>query len=195
MPEQSSASTNGADTAAVKVVSAKKKPKTKTAKKKAAKKKRSGAKVAKKRAAKKVAAKAAKTPPADAKKKPTGRYPTASLRFLLLREKHPEESAAAVARMVYCSPNQITKVKENKEKYEKMIAEMSDEKRQELLTTFIPKQSRGGKKAKTPAQNGAADPKKAAVANGDERAIFRNALRLVGISRARQLLEEFEKEE
>lgn len=204
MPDESRTTTNGADAIAdsggtakkrVAKAASKKRAKSKTAKKGAARK-NGGRKTTKRSAAKKKTSSNG-SPATEKKKGGPGKPPTASLRFLLLEEKHKGEgkSAAEIARMVACSQNQITKVRENEARYKKMIAEMSEEERQRLLTTFIPKQTRGGKKPNRAVENGARPPQGASAADGDERAVFRRALRLVGLARARQLLDEFEKEE
>lgn len=192
MPEETSTSTTGADTE--KASPAKRKPKTKTAKKKTTKKK-AGAK--KKAAAKKATA--AKNPPSTAKvddEKRRGIPPDRSIRFLLL-EQQPEnegKSGAEIARMVVCSPNQITKIRERQEEYEKLISGLSAEEKKRRLATVIPKKPRGTRAAK-PQQPTPTKGQSAPMVPTKAVAEFRRALRQVGLALARQLLEQFEKEE
>lgn len=183
-----------------------------TTKKKIPKKSASKKSGSKKGAAKKAAGGARRT---DARR---GKPPLKALRVLLLDEERPGRSGAEVAREVACVPNFVYNVRaERKERgYDKLIEALSAEQRQKLLTERIPLKGEatqrpaaakpkpvpsekrdGGQASELGARNGspAQVGNRIPAVSGTPDVEFRRALRNVGLNRARQLLEAFEREE
>jgi hypothetical protein len=191
MTEESGSTTNGADSATSKPTTGKARAAKKAGSRKKTAKKKTKASAKKRTGATKTAKKSAKRTPqpkgnlASKEKGKPGRSPDKAMRLLLLEQKHPDWKTTDFVREVPCVTNFVYNVRKKKRAYyEQQLSALGEEDRAKLLAGPI-LNTKGGKKnrathSRTPQQ-------------GDGEAVFRRALRLVSIERARQLLDQYEK--